>query len=299
MTNAGFFLFKKECMKSISVIGLGLIGGSIGKELVAKNIHVIGTDLNPEHASKALAANLVSEILPFDEAVIKAEVIAICVPVDRIEALLPKVLDRIGPHQLVFDVGSTKHEICVSIKSHRMRNRYVAAHPLAGTEQSGPEAAHLGLFQGKKNIICDSGLSDGDAVDRIKHLFKLLGMDNRSMDSTAHDRHMAFVSHLSHVSSFALSQTVLDIEKEESTIADLASTGFASTARLARCNPETWTAIFSKNSAYLSQALDSYIRNMQSFKKLVDEMNSEGMHSAILKANAISRVLSGINSGVS
>ena len=278
----------------IAVIGLGLIGGSISQELKAQGHQVIGVDKNAKHAARALELNLVSNIMELDEALVEADTVIVCVPVNTLETIIPQILDLIREDQVVLDVGSTKLSICNAVLNHRNRKQFVACHPMAGTEHSGPDAALMGLFRGKKNIICEKDRSSEDAVLSAIKIFNQLGMESYFMEAEEHDKHMAFVSHLSHVSSFALSKTVLEIEKDEKQIFNLASTGFESTARLAKCNPDTWTAIFSKNKNFLSQALEAYIDQMQQFKKLLDELNLEAMHEAIVEANQIERVLKGI-----
>ncbi|MDA8693380.1 prephenate dehydrogenase, partial [Saprospiraceae bacterium] len=274
-----------------------LIGGSIAKEIKTRSlgtISVVGIDRNEEHASRALELGLVDKIVSLEEALLVSDIFIVAVPVNVIEKLLPQVLDGIQDHQVILDVGSTKSDICNSIADHHNRNRFVAAHPLAGTEFSGPDAAIMNLFNGKKIIICEREKSDKDAIDQAIKIFDFLGMNTIYLDPSEHDKHMAFVSHLSHVISFALSHTVLDIEKDEKQIFNLASTGFASTARLAKCNPVTWTAIFEKNPKYLSEAIGAYITHLQHYKKLVDSNNWEGMHEAISRSNDITRVLDGI-----
>ncbi len=281
----------------IGVVGLGLIGGSIAKELKLRSfgsIEVFGVDNNPEHSQKASDLDLVNGIIDLDSACQQCDVIIVAVPVNIIERILLQILDKIDDNVTVFDVGSTKKEICNAVKSHKMRRRFVASHPLAGTERSGPEAALINLFNGKKNIICEEKFSDKDAIDNTMKIFDFLGMKSYFLSADEHDKHMAYVSHLSHVTSFALSQTVLDIEKDEKQIFNLASTGFATTARLAKCNPVTWAAIFEKNSTYLSEALGVYIQKMTEFKKLVDSVDVKGIHSSIVEANEITRVLKGI-----
>lgn len=282
---------------NISIVGLGLIGGSIAKELKTRSlgtISVTGVDKNVEHSKRAIELGLVEEVVELAVAIEKSDVIIISVPVNIIESILPSILDKISDTQVVIDVGSTKSDICKSIVTHPRRNRFVAAHPLAGTEFSGPDAAIMNLFNGKKNIVCEKDKSDQDAVDTAIKVFDFLGMKTIFLDAEEHDKHMAFVSHLSHVTSFALSQTVLDIEKDEKQIFNLASTGFASTARLAKCNPVTWTAIFEKNPQYLSEALGAYIVHLENYKKLVDDGNWKGMYEAISESNEITRVLEGI-----
>ncbi len=279
---------------NIAVIGTGLIGGSIARELRRAGQRVIGVDKNTSHLARAEELGIIDEGMTLENALDNAKVIAVCIPVDHLESKIPLLLDKIDEEHIVFDVGSTKELICNAVADHPMRHRFVAAHPLAGTEHSGPEAALLGLFDGKKNIICEHALSDQDALDQVIDIFESMGMKSYFLNAAEHDKHMAFVSHLSHVSSFALSQTVLDIEKDEKQIFNLASTGFASTARLAKCNPHTWAAIFSKNKDHLSQALDAYIKHVQAFKVLVDEIDVDGMYEAISEANEIKRVLNGI-----
>ena len=282
---------------NIGIIGLGLIGGSIAKEIRTRSlgtISVMGVDKSKEHASRALELGLVDRIVDFDELISEAELLIIAVPVNIIESLLPQVLDAISSEQVVIDVGSTKSDICTHVSDHPKRHRFVAAHPLAGTEYSGPDAALMNLFTGKKNIICEREKSDPDALAHAERIFEFLGMHNIYLNSSEHDKHMAYVSHLSHIISFALSDTVLDIEKDEKHIFNLASTGFASTARLAKCNPVTWTAIFEKNPDYLSEAIDAYIKHLRNYKKLVEDRNWTGMHRAISNSNDITRVLNGI-----
>jgi len=281
----------------IAIIGLGLIGGSIAKEIKTRSlgtISVVGVDKSDSHAAKAVELGLVDKIVDLNVALKESDVFIVAVPVNVIENILPQLMDGIKDSQVVIDVGSTKSDICKSISNHPNRKRFVAAHPLAGTEFSGPEAAIMNLFNGKKNIICEKDKSDEDALAQALKVFDFLGMKTIFLDAEEHDKHMAFVSHLSHVTSFALSQTVLDIEKDEKQIFNLASTGFASTARLAKCNPVTWTAIFEKNPQYLSEALGAYIIHLQNYKQLVDDGNWKGMYDAISESNEITRVLEGI-----
>jgi len=281
----------------ISIVGLGLIGGSIAKEITTRSIGTIdvyGVDTNETHCKRALELGLVKQFLNLDVAIQNSDIIVIAVPVNVIENILPNILDRVDESKVVIDVGSTKNKICEKVSEHKNRNRFVAAHPLAGTEFSGPDAAILNLFAGKKNIICDKKKSDEDAIETAIKIFDFLGMQSFFLDAAEHDKHMAFVSHLSHVTSFALSQTVLDLEKDEKQIFNLASTGFASTARLAKCNPTTWTAIFEKNPDYLSEALGAYINHLKKYKELVDNRNWKGMFKSIEASNEITRVLDGI-----
>lgn len=277
---------------NITIIGLGLIGGSIARDLKSQiSVTVAGVDNNPEHQKMALELGLVHEIKTLESGISDADVIIIAIPVDKIESLLPGVLDLINESQTVIDVGSTKEIICESIKNHPARSRFVAAHPLAGTEYSGPTAAISRLFLDKKNIICEKEQSDADALEVALKIFTSLGMKTYFLSPSEHDRHLAYVSHLSHVSSFMLGLTVLDIEKDESQIFNLASTGFASTVRLAKSNPATWAAIFKKNNNHLSTALDSYIAYLQKFKTAIDNEDSDTTIKLMAEANDIKRIL--------
>ena len=277
---------------NIAIIGLGLIGGSLGKDLASQlNVHVLGVDQNDSHGRTAKDLNLIHELVSYEDAVQKADVILICIPVTALQKLLPQLLNDISDETIVIDMGSTKSNICNAVTQHHRRGRFVAAHPLAGTEFSGPEAAISGLFRGKKNIICNKEESDTDAVETALNIFRSLGMTTVYMDATEHDRHIAYVSHLSHVTSFTLGLTVLDIEKDEKQIFNLASTGFASTVRLAKSNPTTWSSIFENNSEHLTNALEHYIHQLSLFKEAIEDQNIEVMHTLMTKANSIKGIL--------
>lgn len=278
----------------IGIVGLGLIGGSIARDLKAHGHNIIGVDKSEEHVEMAYDLGLIHESADLTVACQQCEVMVLAVPVNHIETLTNEVLDHIPWNTIVLDVGSTKNGICKSVAGHKKRGRFVAAHPLAGTEFSGPKAAIEGLFQNKKNIICEEDKVDDDALDTAIQLFDELGMQSIFMDPNEHDKHMAYVSHLSHVSSFMLGRTVLDIEKDSKQIVNLASTGFESTVRLAKSSPDTWTSIFEKNSDHLSAALEAYINHLQDFKDKLDNNDREGIHNDLKSANKISRVLKGI-----
>jgi prephenate dehydrogenase len=276
----------------ITIVGLGLIGGSIAKDLNSQiNVEVLGVDVNEAHCKEAMELNLVSKIITLDEALIISDVIIFAIPVDVLENILPEMLDKISTNQVLIDVGSTKLLISEAVFEHPKRGRFVAAHPLAGTEFSGPQAAMRGLFSGKKNIVCDRGLSDDDALTKAVKIFESIGLVQMYMDSSEHDKHMAYVSHLSHVTSFMLGLTVLDIERDEKQIFNLAGTGFASTVRLAKSNPNTWSPIFMKNKKNISTALEQYISWLQKFKLALDQEDTETLKSYMVAANDIKRVL--------
>lgn len=279
-----------------TIIGLGLIGGSMAIDLRKSGIatSIIGVDANESNAKKALELGLADKILPLKDAVRDAELILIAIPVNAIKSVLQQVLDEASATAVVIDAGSTKSGLCKSISTHGKRNQFVAAHPIAGTENSGPEAAFSGLFQNKTNIICEKEKSSEQALQVAEDVFAALGMRTIFMDAVEHDKHVAYVSHLSHVSSFLLGQTVLDIEKDEKNIFNLAGSGFASTVRLAKSSPDMWAPIFEQNAEFLSQALLEYIMHLQQFQYYLMKRDVKELHRIMTKANHIREVLAGI-----
>jgi prephenate dehydrogenase len=277
----------------IAIVGLGLIGGSLAIDLRSKKIatRLIGIDFNEGHARKALELGLVDEILPEEKAFAESDVVILAIPVNTIGALLPSILDRVAKNAVVIDTGSTKSMICKSVAQHDRRAQFVAAHPISGTENSGPTAALQGLFEGKTNIICEKEQSSESSLAVAKNIFDSVGMNTIFMEPDEHDKHVAYVSHLSHVSSFLLGQTVLDIEKDEKNIFDLAGSGFASTVRLAKSSPAMWAPIFEQNSEYLSQALLEYIMHLQKFHYHLMKKDTKELVKTLTNANEIRRVL--------
>jgi prephenate dehydrogenase len=281
-------------MDKLVVIGLGLIGGSLALDLkLRSNFKVYGVDKDPEHIKKALALGIIDEQADFS-IIAEASVVIIAVPVDIISKVANEVLNLISEDALVFDVGSVKNEICKAISTHSNRKNFVAAHPLAGTEFSGPEAAILNLFDNKVNIICEADKTNWQILDKAISLFKLLNMRIKMMNPVEHDRHIAYVSHLSHVSSFMLGKTVLEIEKNEQAIFDMASTGFASTVRLAKSSSKTWTPIFLENKENVIKSLDEYIKNLKEFKLMIQNNDSDALNETMDNTNYIKSILNGI-----
>ncbi len=277
----------------VTIIGLGLIGGSIAIDLRKSGIatELYGIDQNSDHAKKAVELGLVDKVLAEDEGLSKADLIILAIPVNAINVFLPRLLDAINKEAVVIDTGSTKSSICRSVALHLKRNQLVAAHQIAGTENSGPTAAFSGLFHGKTNIICEQEKSSSSALALAKRVFDALGMNTIFMEPEEHDKHVAYVSHLSHVSSFLLGQTVLDIEKDEKNIFNLAGSGFASTVRLAKSSPEMWAPIFEQNAEYLSQALLEYIMHLQRFHYHLLKKDTKELVNTMTKANEIRRIL--------
>jgi len=280
----------------VTVIGLGLIGGSIALDLRKAGIatELVGVDLRSDNGIKAVELGLVDTIPTEDKAFAGADLVIIAIPVNAVCQMLPSVLDAVHSNAVVIDTGSTKGLICKAVANHPRRAQFVAAHPIAGTENSGPEAAFHGLFRNKTNIICEKARSSDHALAVAARVFEALGMNTIFMEAEEHDKHVAYVSHLSHVSSFLLGQTVLDIEKDEKNIFALAGSGFASTVRLAKSSPDMWAPIFEQNLEYLSQALLEYIMHLQKFHYHLQKRDTKELHRIMSASNEIRRVLEGI-----
>ena len=273
------------------IIGLGLIGGSFALELKKRlQYTVVGIDKNPQHLQEALALGIISEAIDYPQ-IADADLVLVAVPVNRIAQVVHEVLDHVGDNTLVMDVGSVKESICKEVAQHPRRSQFVAAHPMAGTEYSGPQAALYDLFDGKVMALCEVEKSNWKLLDRALDISKALNMRVKMMSPTDHDLHTAYVSHLSHVSSFMLGKTVLEIEKDEAQIFDLASTGFASTVRLAKSHPQMWTPIFLENKTNVLKALTEYIKNLENFKHLLETDQADAITQNIKEANYIRKIL--------
>lgn len=278
--------------ENITIIGLGLIGGSLAKSIRKAGLfnQIIGVDASLEHQSKAMELGLVDICMDLNKAIPKSQVIVLAVPVDTIEILLPNILDKLE-NQVVFDVGSTKHSILQNIIHHPRRGRFVACHPMAGTEFSGPEAAIEGLFDNGFNVICNAEQSDEDALKLVEQIFTAIGMNLIYQESEAHDTHVAYVSHISHISAFALALTVLHKEKSEEQIFQLASGGFRSSVRLAKSNPVTWSPIFEKNRDAVLDVLDEHITVLSKFRSLLIKKDFEQFKQLMTEANEIKGII--------
>ena len=280
---------------NIFVIGTGLIGGSMMLDIKANytNAVVYGIDKKEEHLNEALALGVIDHKATFSD-LEKADIVIVSIPVDAQLAVIPQVLDIINDNALLIDVGSTKEDICIAIKNHPKRRNYLATHPIAGTEFSGPTAAHLGLFEGKTNIICEVEKTAFKLQEKALEIFSKLGMRIRYMDPKSHDKHIAYVSHLSHISSFMLGKTVIEKEKNERDIFDMAGSGFTSTVRLAKSSPAMWTPIFEQNKTNVIETLEEYINNLQQFKELMIQNNFAEIYSEMENTNHIKQILNGI-----
>ncbi|EJF09720.1 prephenate dehydrogenase [Pontibacter sp. BAB1700] len=280
----------------VGIVGIGLIGGSMAMDLRQRGFatKIIGTDNNPEHIWIAKSTGIIQEEGSLADLAKSCDLIIVATPVDVSPGIVLTLLDQVKDGSVVLDVGSTKEQICQAVASHPRREQFVACHPIAGTENTGPGAAHHKLFDHKVNIICNAEASGVATVRVAEEVFGVLKMETVHMEAREHDRHIAFVSHLSHITSFALGLTVLKIEKDEKSIFNMAGSGFASTVRLAKSSPDMWAPIFSQNAGHVSAALDAYIDQLLLFKETIDEGLSSETYDMISNANQISRILDGI-----
>jgi prephenate dehydrogenase len=279
---------------TIAVVGIGLIGGSLMIDLRKRGFadKIIGVDSNIQHRNIAQLCGLVDETDTLENAVDRSDLIILSTPVDTNCEMLPGILDRInGTSKVVTDMGSTKGKIARISENHPNRGRYVAMHPMAGTEFSGPLAAIGRLFDYKNAIICDPELSDKDALNLVEKMLDILNMRKIYMNSSEHDVHVAYVSHISHITSFSLALSVLDKEREESNILTLAGGGFESTVRLAKSNGETWAPIFLENGRFILEVMDNYIEKMNLFRQMISEKDEEGLKALMEEANKIRKIL--------
>jgi prephenate dehydrogenase len=283
---------------NIGVIGLGLIGGSFA--LAAKehleDVVLYGADQNQAHLEEAIESGIVDQSLS-PELYPKMDVMILAIPVNAASLLVLNILDQINDNALLFDAGSTKASICKIVSLHPKRNQFLATHPIAGTEFSGPSAAFADLYVNQTQILCEAQKTRPDLLEWAVQFFRLMKMNIEEMDPQAHDQHIAYVSHISHISSFMLGKTVMEKEQDERTIFDMAGSGFASTVRLAKSSPEMWTPIFEQNSVNILEVLNEYIANLKEFKKLLENKNWSAMHEQMQEINAIKTILEGIPEG--
>ena len=282
-------------MKNIYIIGVGLIGGSLGLDIKKHDpkVKIFGVDHNENHLDEASQLNVIDAKATYED-LKNADLVILSIPVDAAVVEITKVLDLVSDNTLVMDVGSTKSEICKVVDGHPKRRNFLAAHPIAGTEFSGPKAAILGLFQNKTNIICEVEKTAFKLQEKALQLFMDLGMRIRYMNPEAHDIHIAYVSHLSHISSFMLGKTVIDKERNERDIFDMAGSGFASTVRLAKSSPEMWTPIFKQNKVNVLKTLDEYIVNLKKFRDLIYDDDFDSIYLEMKNTNHIKEILNGI-----
>ncbi len=277
----------------ITIVGVGLISGSFALAMKEKGFakKVIGVSRTEASLVKAKALGIIDEALSLEEAVLQSDFIYVAIPVDATLPVMEKIMNLITYKQIVVDAGSTKFALCDALAGHKMRDRFVASHPMWGTEYSGPEAAVKGAFEGRACVICEKELSNPEAVETVEQLYRALGMHIIYMDAHSHDIHAAYISHISHITSFALANTVLEKEKEEDTIFELAGGGFESTVRLAKSNPAMWAPIFMQNRENVLDVLNEHISQLRKFKASLEKENLAYLTELMENANKIKRIL--------
>ena len=274
----------------VGIIGLGLIGGSISLKLkeVNNDITVYGFDKNNQSLDFSLSKQIIDYKLDLGS-LLDFDYLFLAIPVESIKSQLASILDKISERTLVIDFGSTKYQICNSVSKHYKRGNFLAAHPIAGTEFSGPIAAKKDLFDNKVMILCETEKTNSSLLSLAIEMFKSLGMNIKTMDAIEHDKHIAYVSHLSHISSFMLGKTVMDKEDDDQTIYDMAGSGFESTVRLAKSSPEMWSSIFIENKKNIIESLDEYMLNINNFKKLIETSDQENLNTEMKKLMALKK----------
>ncbi|MGB2414706.1 MAG: prephenate dehydrogenase [Flavobacteriaceae bacterium] len=282
-------------MKQVSIIGVGLIGGSFALDLkhFIPEVHITGIDQNETHLTEAISLGIVDQIGSMNS-LKTADLVVLAIPVNAALKILPQVLNLISDQAVVIDMGSTKEAICKAVSTHPRRAQFLATHPIAGTEFSGPSAAINGLFKNKTNIICELEKTLPNLGESVLSVFKTMGMHLRFMAAKDHDKHIAYVSHLSHISSFMLGKTVIEKEKNERNIFDMAGSGFESTVRLAKSSPDMWTPIFEQNKDNVIETLTEYIQNLNQFKAFMEKDDFEAVHNEMKNTNYIKQILKGI-----
>jgi prephenate dehydrogenase len=276
-----------------TIVGTGLIGGSLAISLKEKGVAnwIIGVDQNESNLQKAKELQIIDESASLEDAMQRSELIILAIPVDALLKVMPSILDNAAPNHVIMDVGSTKEKILQLVAGHPKRGRFVAAHPMAGTEYSGPEAAVRNLFTQKTMVLCDVKSSDEDALEVIENMVDKLQMRLVYMNAVEHDLHTAYVSHISHITSFALALTVLEKEKEQGRIFELASGGFESTVRLAKSSPDMWVPIFKHNRNNVLDVLEEHIHQLQQMKQLLEDEDYDTFYKLIQKSNKIKKIL--------
>jgi prephenate dehydrogenase len=278
---------------TVTIVGVGLISGSFSLALKDRKLanKVIGVSRTEASGKKALELGLVDEMLPLKEAVRQSDLIYVAIPVDATIPVMQEIMDMLQGHQLVADAGSTKHALCAALEQHPMRRRFIATHPMWGTEYSGPEAAVRDAFTGRACVICEKEKTDADVLQAMEQVYRALGMHIIYMNAADHDMHAAYVSHISHITSFALANTVLEKEKEEDAIFELAGGGFESTVRLAKSNPAMWVPIFKQNRENVLDVLNEHISQLRKFKACLEKENYAYLQELIENANKIRKII--------
>ena len=279
----------------VGIIGLGLIGSSLALKIseAYNDITIYGEDISESNLKYTIENKIIGNKLE-EKDYSKLDILFVAIPVDQVLKVLSPILHKVGENTLVVDLGSTKKPICDLVNSNQNRRKFLAAHPIAGTEFSGPISADISLFDNKTIILCETEKTENRLLNIAKDLFLNIGMSIKEMTADEHDKHIAYVSHLSHITSFMLGKTVMDKEKDEETIYDMAGSGFESTVRLGKSSPSMWTPIFNQNKKNIIDALDEYLKNIKNFKHLIETDNLSEMFNEMEQINGIKNILKGI-----
>ena len=279
----------------VGIIGLGLIGSSLALKIgeAYNDITIYGEDISESNLKYTIENKIIGNKLE-EKDYSKLDILFVAIPVDQVLKVLSPILHKVGENTLVVDLGSTKKPICDLVNSNQNRRKFLAAHPIAGTEFSGPISADSSLFDNKTIILCETEKTENRLLNIAKDLFLNIGMSIKEMTADEHDKHIAYVSHLSHITSFMLGKTVMDKEKDEETIYDMAGSGFESTVRLGKSSPSMWTPIFNQNKKNIIDALDEYLKNIKNFKHLIETDNLSEMFNEMEQINGIKNILKGI-----
>jgi prephenate dehydrogenase len=277
----------------VTIVGVGLIGGSMALALKEKGIakKVIGVGRSASSLNKAIELGIIDEALPLEEAVRQSDFIYVSIPVDATIPVMLQIMDLLTDKQIVVDAGSTKFALCDALKDHPMRKQFVATHPMWGTEYSGPEAAVRGAFAGRACVICEKEKSSAGALEIVENIYRAVNMHIIYMEASSHDVHAAYISHISHITSFALANTVLEKEKEEDAIFEMAGGGFESTVRLAKSNSAMWAPIFMQNKENVLDVLNEHISQLRKFKASLEKENIDYLIELMENANKIKRII--------
>lgn len=276
----------------IGIVGLGLMGGSMAMALKHLSFvsSIVGSDHNPEHQHIALQRGLVERFVSFEEIKRSCDIIFLAVPVEGVIALLQDSTDLEGSDKTLIDLGSTK-ALIVDAVPPSIRPNFIAAHPMTGTEHFGPSAALEGLYSEKVVVLCDLEHSGDTQRDIALRIFRAIGMQVHTMGAAQHDRHAAFISHMPHVISYALANTVLAQEEKENILA-LAAGGFRSMSRLAKSSPAMWEDIFRQNRANVLEAVEFFEVELKTLKEALKNEDYASLRNELKEANKLYEIFS-------
>lgn len=272
----------------IGIIGLGLIGGSLGLALKESDkYYVLGFDRNQKHREDALKLKLVDEVVSFKD-IEKVDILFLAIPVEGIISTINN-FQNLNKNITIIDMGSTKKKIVDSIPTN-IRENFVASHPMAGTEKTGPTAGFSTLYKDRVVVLCDIENSGKKQIQDSKNIFEYLEMNILYMNSTEHDMHTAWISHLPHLISFSLANSVMAQEKRDD-ILNLSAGGFRDMSRLAKSSPNMWRDIFQQNRDNVLDSIDHFQKELDEFKQMITDKKWEILEERMRSANRLHKIL--------